>query len=182
MPIVKAADIRAQIAADGRLQHEISLALSDFAASLPGLSDLRVVRVLTRTLEPSWAEHVSFQDEVVFPILMQRADKAPHIAATIGQRQAEHAELAEWHGEVAHELRGLLDGDDANGGAIASLLKNTCDMRNRHFGAEAPLGSALPTAFTHADVNLLEAWRACRPRPLFPFSVLARRRARSDGN
>ena len=65
-------DIREQIAADATLQAEISQALVAIADSLSQGTDLRVARIVVRTLEASWDEHVSFQDEVVFPIVLGR--------------------------------------------------------------------------------------------------------------
>ena len=174
----KGVGIRDQIAADNRLQEEINRALKDFADSLPGAGDLRLVRILTRTLEPSWTEHVSFQDHVVFPIVEDFDGGAKNMTAVIDRLRAEHAGLAERHSEVREQLESLLDGDRSNSRTLAELLKGAVELRSRHFEAETTLAGCLPELFTQRDLALLGRWLTNRPKPPFPLSVLNHRRRR----
>jgi len=175
-------DIRAQIAADALLQEEINRALEDFARSLPGATDLRLVRVLTRTLEPSWTEHASFQDHVVFPIVADLNGDAKDITGVIDRLRGEHADLAERHSELREHLESLLDGDHSQARTLASLLRSSVELRSRHFDAEAALAGWLPGFFTPSDLALLGRWVANRPKPPFPLSLFNQRRRRSARN
>lgn len=173
------ADIRAHIVADARLQDEITRALHDFADSLPGVADLRVVRILTRTLEPSWTEHVGFQERVVFPIVANLNDRKNDIDELIGRLKTDHAMLAEHHSEVAARLHDILDGDRLNVGTLGHVLRRAGALRIRHFDDEAVLATCLSCPFTADDKALLSSWIASRPNPAFPLGVLGWRRMRS---
>ncbi len=170
--------IRDQITADGHLQEEINGALEDFADSLPGVTDLRLARLLTRTLEPSWAEHISFQDHVVFPIIANLDSGTKNIAGVVDRLQAQHASLAEHHTEIKEELVNLLDGDRSNSRMLARLLRSAVRQRRRHLEAEAALTGRLPGMFTPSDAALLGSWLANRPKPAFPLSMLNHRQRR----
>lgn len=166
-----AADIRAQIAADALLQREISHALLAIADTLPAGSDHRVVRILTRTLEASWIEHVSFQDGVLFPILISRHG-AP-VQAMIDDRRSEHASLSQRHARIARELDSLLlRAGRATADGLETLLRSTHADRLSHLELDADLDPWLPEAFNDAECALCEKWSNARPSLRFPLNLL----------
>ena len=166
------AGIRAHLAADGRLQEEINRALEDFADSLPGSTGLRLVTALAETLDPSWTEHVSFQEHVVFPIVVKRHAGTKDIAAVIDRLQREHAELSERHSEVAERLDDYLNGSSHDAETLGYLLRSAFEFRGRHLESEQRLDGLLPRLFTPSDLALFNDWTASRPRARFPVNLL----------
>jgi hypothetical protein len=164
------ADIRAQIAADSLLQAEINRALQAIADNLSQGCDPRVVRILNRTLEASWAEHVSFQDEVVFPIILGRHTR--QVALMIDRLRSEHAGLAERHAEVGSRLNGVLQDQPDDTAELDVLLRTTLELRRLHLLVDAELIDWLPASFTAAEVSLCCAWASRRPNPRFPLNLL----------
>jgi hypothetical protein len=165
-----ALDIRAQIEADTNLQTEISKALLAVTEGLGKGSDGRVVRLLTRTLEASWHEHVSFQNMVVFPILEGR--HARDVSSAIARSHLDHAALSERHRDVGRRLDLLLEtsADDVHG--LERLLRVTIAQRRIHFHRDAELERWLPDAFSRLECVLCERWVAARQSPRFPLGLL----------
>jgi hypothetical protein len=168
--------IRTQIAADALLQAEISRGLIAVADSLLQGGDQRVARILTRILETSWSEHVSFQDLVVFPILIGRRE--PRIAAAIEQQQSEHARLSQQHCDLARQLEGLLAEASVDTAGLEALLRSTCALRRSHLNVDEQLDGWLPASLSGEEMALCGMWAAQRPAPRFPLNLLnIRRRA-----
>jgi hypothetical protein len=165
--------IRAQIAADALMQAEIGRGLIAVADSLPNGSDLRVARILARMLQSSWSEHVSFQDEVVFPILAVR--RARRLAGLIGRQQTDHARLSQHHRAIEHQLNTLLvkATDDVSG--LDRLLRGACDARRSHMAVDEQLDAWLPATFSDGEVRLYHLWANERPHPRFPLNLLKTR-------
>lgn len=163
-------DIRAQVEADAQLQREISAALLAVADGLTSGGDLRMVRILTRTLEASWSEHVSFQGEVVFPILIAR--HGPDLAPDLERLDGEHKRLAELHAEISRRLEALLKPDHAIDEGIEALVRDTLACRLSHLECDSRINSRLPDAFTAAERTLCEKWSQTRPHPRFPLNLL----------
>jgi hypothetical protein len=166
----QAADIRAQIAADALLQREISHALLAIADTLPAESDLRVVRILTRTLEASWIEHVSFQDGVLFPILVSR--HGVRVQDMIDRGRSEHASLSQFHARIGDHLDGLLQAGHEPAEGLETLLRTTHADRLSHFALDAELDGWLPETFNDAECSLCEKWSNARPSLRFPLDLL----------
>jgi hypothetical protein len=162
--------IRAQIAADAILQAEMTRALVAIADSLPHAGDLRVVRIVSRTLEASWQEHVSFQDKVVFPIVIGRHPTAA--AETVERLRIEHSALSLAHGDVGRQLQDILARQVSEAAPLVDLLRTTCDGRRRHLDADAELDRLLPASFSVPEGCLCEEWVTQRPAPRFPLNVL----------
>lgn len=165
-------DIRAQIEADALLQQEISRALLATADTLASGSDPRVVRILTRTLEASWAEHVSFQDQVIFPILVGR--HGDRIVGTIERGRSEHASLAQQHFKIGRLLDALLGPGHLIADGLEYLMRATHAERLRHLELDAEFYSWLPETFTEAECVLCGRWWASRPKLRFPLNLLRR--------
>lgn len=165
-------DPRRQIAADRHLQQEITKALEGLADSLPAAVDLQLVHILGAILEPSWTEHVRFQDEALYPILVRRNAHAPEVLAMFERLRTEHTEISERHIEVTQHMAMLVEGRLANFEMFGYLLRSAFDCRNRHMIAEACIESWLPRSIAPADKALLDAWQANRSSPPFPASLL----------
>jgi hypothetical protein len=164
------ADIRAQIAADTLLQGEINRALLAIADSLSQGCDPRVVRILNRTLEASWAEHVSLQNEVLFPIVM--GHHARQVATIIDRLRSEHAGLSQRHAEIGSRLNGMLQDHPDGAAGLDALLRTTLELRRHHLLVDAELIGWLPASFSATEVSLCGAWASRRPIPRFPLNLL----------
>jgi hypothetical protein len=165
-----ALDIRAQIDADTHLQTEINHALFAVADGLKAGSDARVVRILTRTLQASWREHVGFQTEVLFPIV--EAHHGDEVCGAIARLRIDHASLSQRHGEVNRGLATLLEASPDNDGTLERLLRTTSAQRRTHFRRDAELDRWLPETFTRLECALCQRWSAARQSPRFPLNLL----------
>lgn len=163
-------DIRVHIEADALLQQEISRALIATAETLSTGSDPRVVRILTRTLEASWAEHVSFQDHVIFPILVGRHGE--RVNDKIDRGRSEHASLAQQHFKVGRLLDALLDPGHLIADGLEALIRATHAERCSHLALDAELYSMLPQTFTDTECLHCGQWWTSRPRSRFPLNLL----------
>lgn len=164
------ADIRAQITADAHLQTEINHALLAVADTLDTGSDRRVVRILTRTLQESWEAHVSFQDEVMFPIIEAR--HGSNVERLVERGRGEHAELARLHGAIGRELDDMLHGALPDRATLASLLRSTHAQRQTHLNLDAALAGWLPDTLTQLETSLCADWSSARPHLRFPLNLL----------
>lgn len=169
-PMDTAASIRAQINADAHLQAEINRALLAIADNLASGSDPRVVRILKRTLEASWAEHVSFQGEVVFPILV--AHHAGGVSEAVDRLRSEHAALSQRHAGVGKLLASMLQGRPGDTAEIDALLRATLELRRTHLKADAELERWLPVTFNAAEKSLCVGWAMKRTKSRFPLNLL----------
>jgi len=168
-PMDTAASIRAQINADALLQEEINRALLAIADNLVSGGDRRVVRILTRMLETSWAEHVSFQHEVIFPILV--AHHAGRVSEAVDLLRSEHAALSQRHAGVGKLLASLLHGR-SDPAEIDALLRAAFELRRTHLKADAELQRWLPVTFNAAEKSLCDGWAMTRPKSRFPLNLL----------
>jgi hypothetical protein len=165
-----AASIRAQINADALLQAEINRALLAIADNLVSGGDRRVVRILTRTLEASWAEHVSFQHEVIFPILV--ANHAGRVSQAVDLLRSDHAALSQRHAGVGKLLASMLRGRPGDAAEIDALLRAAFELRRTHLKADAELERWLPVTFNAAEKSLGVGWAMTRPKSRFPLNLL----------
>ena len=170
-------DIRAQIAADAALQAEISQALVAIADSLPQGTDLRVARIVLRTLEASWDEHVSFQDEVVFPIVLGR--HTHQVALLVDRLRSDHERIRDGNSDIVARLQALLGGISYEPGGLESALRGTFALRRNHLQIDAELGGWLPDTFSPTEQSLSNVWQLSRPSPRFPLNLLKATRKRN---
>jgi hypothetical protein len=155
------------------LQLEICAALESLADSLPDVADLRLARALTGVLEPSWTEHVSFQEEALFPVLMKRHDHSKSLQTELERFQREHVKISDGNAELGEQIELLIGGEAPDPGMLGYLLRNIFESRRRHIDDEAALIEAfLPSLLTPADRVALEMWMATRKKPPFPISLL----------
>jgi hypothetical protein len=165
-----ATDIRGHIDADAVLQAEISRALLAIADRMSQGSDLRLVRILVRTLEPSWAEHTTLQDEVVVPILLGRHTRC--VASIVGQLRSEHAHICESNADVGRRLGGLLHGQPVDPAAFEAALRAAFERRRGHMHVYDELTGWLPATFSAAETSLYSVWEMGRPTLRFPLNLV----------
>jgi hypothetical protein len=166
-------DPRRRVAADRMLQLEICTALEGLADSLPNEIDLRLGQSLVCVLEPSWTEHVSFQHDALFPILMRRHDGSKHVLDDLERCRREHEEISDRHNEVNEQIELLIGGEAPNPEMLGYLLRGAFESRRRHIdGEQTLLDRVLPSLFTPADRAAIDAWNATRPQPPFPINLL----------
>lgn len=163
-------NIRDQVGADARLQQEISHALLAVADALAAGGDHRIVRVLARTLEASWDEHVSFQHEVIFPIVVSRHGEK--LKALVDGHRSEHASLTQLHGEIGRHLEALLEPAHTLAAGLETLLRRAYAQRLLHMGCETDLHAWLPDTLDDAERSLCEKWLQTRPNLRFPLNLL----------
>jgi hypothetical protein len=164
--------IREHLAVDSRLQEEINHALEDLADSLPGSSGMKLAAALKETLDPSWAEHVSFQEQVLFPIILSRHANARDVGPIVDRLKRDHMEVTERHAEVSEKLDNHLNGRFSNAESLGYLLRSTFELRGRHWEAEQRLDALLPRMFTPADMTLFSGWTSTRSRIRFVSSFM----------
>jgi hypothetical protein len=165
-----ATDIRARIDADAVLQAEINRALLAIADRMSQGSDLRLVRILVRTLEASWAEHITLQDEVVFPIVLGRHIRG--VAPIVGRLRSEHAHICECNSDIGKRLGGLLHGRHREPAELEAALRNAFQRRRDHMHVCDELTGWLPATFSAAETSLYYAWQTGRPTPRFPLNLI----------
>jgi hypothetical protein len=168
-----ATDIRARIDADAFLQAEINRALLAIADSMSQGSDLRLVRILVRTLEASWAEHVSFQQRVVFPIVAHSCRGVVGVQMAIDRLEEEHGALTAQHAALRECLDRLAGGDLTSAARLQGLVVEALRGRNAHFDADDGIAGRLPPAFGASDLALYSEWMTQRLSPRFPLGLLA---------
>ena len=163
-------DINARVHADAGLQREISHALAALADTLPEGGDLRIARILSRTLEGSWSEHVSFQEEVLFPILAAR--HGVNVAHLIAARCADHASLSDQHAQIGLQLEKLVGECAPVDDRLEGLLRQAHSHRLSHLCLDGELDEWLPKSYSAAEKSLCEKWWSLRPVLRFPLNLL----------
>ena len=155
------------------LQFEICCALECLADGLPEVTDLRLARALITVLEPSWMEHVSFQDEALFPILLRRHHHSRDLAVSLDRLRRDHMEISDRNREVSEQIELLLAGDEPDPEMFGFMLRSAFDSRRRHMESELVLVEAyLPSMLTPAERTIVDRWHSARPQPPFPLGLL----------
>jgi hypothetical protein len=164
-------DLAQRLGADRTLQAEIDKAMAGLAEGLPSLQGLRLARVLSTVLEPSWSEHQSFQDEALFPILAKansaRLDDHPLLA----RLSREHGEIGAHQQELLSFLNAHINGQRAATAKLTVCLTEVLSLRRRHLDAEAALGLMIPAVLDAADKAALDFWASGRATPAFPINL-----------
>jgi hypothetical protein len=169
-------DAYERIAADRTLQLEICCTLESLADSLPEV-DLNLARALAGVLEPSWIEHVSFQDEVLFPILSRDVERAL-LVARLDTLKREHTEISGRFGELNEQIVLVIEGEAHNADAFGYLVRGVFESLRSHIDHEAVLlEEFMPRVLSPADRKIVETWSASRAWPPFPISLLSHLRS-----
>ncbi|MDO9384583.1 MAG: hypothetical protein Q7T86_17170 [Hyphomicrobiaceae bacterium] len=172
----KSPALRDRISTDRLLQQEITVSLEHLADHLPHVSNDRLPRMLFALLEFSWAEHVSFQRDALFPILRLSASSRSNIDALIDRLEVEHVEISDRHIDVQEHIGNLLDGSPSPPDVFGYALRNAFEARRRHMDGEAELAHWLPPVLAPADAERISRWQSSRADPPFPLNVLYEKR------
>ena len=126
------------------------------------------MRILTRTLEASWAEHVSFQHEVIFPILL--AHHARRVSEAVDLLRSDHAALSQRHAGVGKLLASMLHGRPGDAAEIMRCSEPPSS-------AVPPQGRRRTRTVAAGDVQrrgetLGVGWAMTRPKSRFPLNLL----------
>jgi hypothetical protein len=152
--------ISARIAADFALQLDICDALESLADSLPCRDDMTLARMLAAIAEPSWAEHVRFQEAALFPVLKSlTANKRCDACEGLDALEAEHGTCLGQTQEMAEQLRFFVAGEEIDGALMGYTLRSAFDGRRRHIEREqALLTPLLPDILKSSHRSQLESW------------------------
>lgn len=167
----QALDLNQRIAADRHLQTEIDKGMESLAAGLPAPVGRRLARVLTAVIEPAWAEHTSFQDEALFPIVAKGGGATGDVRTLLAKLDREHAEIGERHREVLVFLGNFIAGRPATNVGLSTCLIETLALRRLHHSAEAALAHMIPK-LDAADCDALDQWASTRTAPPFPVNLI----------
>jgi hypothetical protein len=168
----QALDPARRTAADRHLQGEIDKAIAGLVDGAPAEAACRLARVLAAVLEPSWAEHTSFQNEALFPIVAREERLTPDIPALLERLGREHGEIGAYHREVTTILTRIVARQRAATAAECTCLSEALELRRRHHAAEAVLEDLIPVPLDAADRATLADWTASREAPPFPVNLI----------
>src|SRR5688572_15758899 len=93
-------DLAQRLGADRHLQAEIDQAMADLVETSPSSLGHNLARVLCAILEPAWAEHTSFQDDALFPILARTGAATADTHELLDRLGREHEEIGARQVEV----------------------------------------------------------------------------------
>jgi hypothetical protein len=165
-------DLASRYGADRCLQTEIDKALAELAKGFASPLGLRLARVLTTVLAPSWSEHASFQEEALFPILAKAGDATAATRLLLVRLGREHVEIGERQQEAISVLNDVAGGRAVAGGKLGVCLAGVAALRRRHYDAEAVLEPIIPTALEGPDRVVLARWTADRGGQPFPLNLI----------
>lgn len=164
-------DLKEMISEDRQLQRELTAALEQVADSLPQF-DPPLLRVIQAVLEPSWQEHVSFQNEALFPIVKRIGAPPAEIQAMLDQLSAEHLALSEHQANAGRQIAKLMRGRISDFEVFGKEMREVFDLRQRHLDREAQLELWLPLRMDPLAHQVIDAWLRSRPSPRFPASLI----------
>jgi len=171
--VVEIADALARIHADSTLQSEICDALEGLADTLPGSLTTELASRLPAILASSWAEHVSLQEDAIFPVLQRFHAGSRDLLFQIEQLRAEHAAISGMADEIIEQLEQSLTGAVINADMLGYMLRLAFETRRQHLAAEHRLVlELLPARLAPADREILSRWLSGHswPRSLFNAS------------
>jgi len=174
-PLPDPPDLAQWIAADRRLQSEIDRAMARLAECVDTGVDLRLAQILSAVMEPSWKEHMSFQEEALFPLLVRLHGVSPDMAGLLARLGDEHGTIGTAHDEVAvhlHHVAGGWRAAKAAGRDLAAALGRALSLRERHGAAESSLADALPPRLGEDDQAAMAQWFATRAAHPFPLNLV----------
>jgi hypothetical protein len=165
-------DLASRYGADRCLQTEIDKALAELTKGFASPLGLRLARVLTTVLAPSWSEHASFQEEALFPILAKAGDATAETRLLLVRLGHEHVEIGERQEEAMSFLNDIAGGRSVTSGKLGACFAEVAALRRRHYDAEAMLEPIIPAALEGPDRVVLERWTAGRGGQPFPLNLI----------
>lgn len=160
------------IAADRELQDEIDKALESLCGPPPRGGADRVMRVLNIVLRPSWAQHTSFQDEALFPIIARSRGPDAETQQLLDGLRSAHTEITARQHTVSIDLNRLVAGWPGEKSGPAKSIAHVVALRRGHSDAEVALATMLPSTLEDVDQALLETWSVRQSHLRFPADML----------
>ncbi len=134
-----------RLAAEHTLQLELCSLLEFIADGLPDRIDRRLVREVTTVLAHGLTAHFKFEEDVLFPLLRQRASADAALIAALDQLESEHGRDADLGEELAEELNAFcLKGQARNVEMLGYMLRGYFEGQRRHIEWENTI--VLPAA------------------------------------
>jgi hypothetical protein len=144
--------VRARLNGEYQLQLEVCAGLESLAERLPLPPDHGLSRTLESILEPSWTEHVSVQEGLVFPLLRQHYAGNARIGNRLTRFSQEHEHLARATRSAAIGLRGQGLAEPPARIACVRTVRALLSSRRRHVVEEHDfLDATLPQAVSVAE-------------------------------
>lgn len=148
-----------RLAAEHALQLELCDALEFIADGLPNRIPTKLVREVTAVLAHGMTAHFRIEEQILFPLLRERAREDTSLMGALSQLETEHGRDADLCGELAEELRSLAAREEPrNVEMLAYMLRGYFEGQRRHIEWENTI--VLPAArklLTEADLADLAA-------------------------
>lgn len=165
-------DLGRRLGADRHLQLEIDKGLASLSEGTEPETGLRIARVLSAVLEPSWSEHADFQDEALFPLIARARNATLETRALLNRLSQEHVEIGARHREVTIILNDLIASRNAPDEELFSSVSGVLAVRRRHHEAESALEEMVPAELASGERAALDRWVASRDAPPFPVNLI----------
>ena len=165
-------DIAWMMAADREIQAEIDKGLVTLVQTPPEDVCRCVARILCSVLVSSWSQHVEFQDEALFPIIVRSDATTLDMRSLLNRLAREHSEISEHQRDVSQLLHDVVAGRAAMEGAVTLGVSHVIQLRSEHQKAEAALDRLIPGMLAPEEREALERWAESRCAlflPLHPF-------------
>ena len=129
-----------RIAAEHAVQLELCDALEFIADGLPDRIDRRLIREVTGVLTHGVLGHFRFEENVLFPLLRERAGGDPSLVCALEQLEKEHGRDEDISHELAEELRLVEEqGRARNAEMLGYMLRGYFEGQRRHIEWENAL-------------------------------------------
>ena len=159
-------DALARINADGVLQTEICAALESLADGLPDSLDADLTARLAPILNSSWSEHVSLQEDAIFPILKRCHAGSDALILQIEQLEIEHGMIADSNREITEQFDLALQGIEPSIDMLGYMLRGAFLDRRRHLDCERRVfATMLPATLAPVDREVLLRWLSSHAWP-----------------
>lgn len=160
-------DPLAVIEEDHALQLELCDLLEDLADGLPRRLEESWAATAVGVLSQTWPLHVALEEDVLFPLLRQRAAEDATLLEILVRLEAEHDSDEDFAHEIAEELSAVLDdGHIRNPDMLGYMLRGFFDSQRRHVAWENMV--MLPVArrvLEGGDLELMRSWIRARLEP-----------------
>lgn len=149
------------------LQNHICDLLEAIADGLPHQFDSEPALISASILEAETISHIRFEEEALFPLLRQRADKDSPLHLALACLESEHERDSVAVSEIVDGLTtAIADGSMRNADMLGYMLRGFFESQRRHIAWERNV--LLPMAETvliAQDMDEMRRWLAQRDHP-----------------